>query len=414
MAVSTWTVDELCKSISVGLQNLFPEEIWVRGQIVGLTRSQAGHLYFDLIEPEATNRKANSKMSIVAFKGQLNSIQSVLKNLGNLTLEDGIEVRIRGRVSYYAPQGRIQFIMSGVDPQYTLGHLAAERDQVLRTLASEGLLELNKSLPLPMLPLRIGLVTSDGSAAYNDFANELLTSRYPFKIILVDARVQGSEAESAIVNALETIAHEEVDVIAVVRGGGAKTDLLAFDLESVARAIAKCPKPVFVGIGHETDRSITDEVAHTSVKTPTACAVALIEQVNNFEVFLGRLSSSIANKAQQRLARANETLENSGARIAKARTVIQTQDDRLAEFSTALTRFSNRALEQAKKRVQAAADLQRAFHPLQVLRRGFSITRDENGSILKDDAPPGTQLITETFGATISSQVTTSSRKEIQ
>ena len=181
MAVSTWTVDELCKSISVGLQNVFPEEIWLRGQIVGLTRSQAGHLYFDLIEPEATSRKANSKMSIVAFKGQLNSIESVLKKLGNLTLEDGIEVRIRGRVSYYAPQGRIQFIMSAVDPQYTLGHLAAERDQVLRTLASEGLLELNKSLTLPLLPLRIGLVTSDGSAAYNDFTTELLTSRYPFQ-----------------------------------------------------------------------------------------------------------------------------------------------------------------------------------------------------------------------------------------
>jgi exodeoxyribonuclease VII large subunit len=405
MAVSTWTVDELCRSISVGLQNIFPEEIWVRGQIVGLTRSQAGHLYFDLVEPEATNRKANSKMSIVAFKGQLSSIESVLKKLGNLTLEDGIEVRIRGRVSYYAPQGRVQFIMSAVDPQYTLGHLAAERDQVLRILASEGLLELNKSLTLPMLPLRIGLVTSDGSAAYNDFTNELLTSRYPFQIFLVDARVQGSEAESAIVNALKTITQTEVDVIAVVRGGGA---------ESVARAIANCPIPVFAGIGHEIDRSITDEVAHTSVKTPTACAVALIEQVNNFEVLLGRLSSSIANKAQQRLARANETLENSGSQIAKARTVIQLQDVQLAEFSTDLTRFSNRALEQAKKRIQAAADLQRAFHPLQVLRRGFSITRDQNGFILRDEAPPGTQLITETFSATISSQVTTSSRKETQ
>jgi exodeoxyribonuclease VII large subunit len=165
---------------------------------------------------------------------------------------------------------------------------------------------------------------------------------------------------------------------------------------------------------HEIDRSITDEVAHTSVKTPTACAVALIEQVNNFEVLLGRLSSSIANKAQQRLARANETLENSGSQIAKARTVIQLQDVQLAEFSTDLTRFSNRALEQAKKRIQAAADLQRAFHPLQVLRRGFSITRDQNGFILRDEAPPGTQLITETFSATISSQVTTSSRKETQ
>jgi len=140
----------------------------------------------------------------------------------------------------------------------------------------------------------------------------------------------------------------------------------------------------------------------------------LIEQVNNFEVFLDHLSSSIANKAQQRFTRANETLENSGNRIAKARTVLQTQDNRLAEFSTDLTRFSNRALEQAKKRVQAAADLQRAFHPLQVLRRGFSITRDQNGFILIGEAPPGTQLITETFGATISSQVTTSARKETQ
>ena len=131
MAVHTWTVDELCSAVGDALRAIFPDELWIRGEISGLRRSPAGHLYFDLIEPGATGRGADTRISVVAFRGPLRGIEAVLRKVGNLALEDGIEVRIRGRVDYYPPQGRVQFMMNAIDPRYTLGQLAADRDEVL-------------------------------------------------------------------------------------------------------------------------------------------------------------------------------------------------------------------------------------------------------------------------------------------
>ena len=184
--------------------------------------------------------------------------------------------------------------MTAIDPHHTLGQLSVDRERVLQSLHKAGLLETNPSLQVPTVPLHIGLVTSDGSAAYNDFVNEISSSQYPFRISLAHSAVQGTEAEMGLVNAIQQLVDTDVDVIAVVRGGGARTDLLAFDLESVARAVALAPIPVFSGIGHEIDRSIVDEVVHTAFKTPTACAAAIVQIVTAFDQQLNDSARRIA------------------------------------------------------------------------------------------------------------------------
>src|SRR5262249_31546231 len=156
-------------------------------------------------------------------------------------------------VDFYAPTGKLTLKMRGLDPMYTLGQLAADRDRLLRRLVGEGLLDAQRRLPLPACPYRVGLVTSVGSAAWHDVTDELRRSGLRWQLVVCDTSVQGANAEYGIAGALRRLGRAEVDVIALVRGGGSRTDLATFDTEVVARAIAGLPVPVLTGLGHEID-----------------------------------------------------------------------------------------------------------------------------------------------------------------
>ena len=272
----TYSVAELGQRLLDVLDTCFPDDVWVHGVIVNLQRSRNGHVYFDLCDLVESGQPPLAKLPVALFKMNKDVVNMLLKRTGNIRMEDGVQVRIRGVVTFYPPTGRLQLRMTSIDPSFTLGSMAADRDRVLKKLAAEGLIERNRSMPLAAAPLHVGLVTAAGSAAYHDFMTELKHSNISWHVQHIDVQVQGARAEAAICAALATFAQRSVDVIAIVRGGGSRTDLMAFDSELVARAIAASPAPVFTGIGHETDRAIADEVAHTCYKTPTACAQALV------------------------------------------------------------------------------------------------------------------------------------------
>ena len=301
-----------------------------------------------------------------------------MRRSGGIRMHDGVEIRIRGQLTYYPPQGRVQLVMSLIDPQFTLGRMAEARQALLDRLSDEGLLDRNHQQPFPELPLRIGLVTSDGSAAYHDFVDELTASGYPFRITLVDSRVQGIDAVPGLAAALELPGADsgfDVDVMVVVRGGGARTDLAVFDHEIVARAIAACPVPVVVGVGHETDRSVADEVAHTSVKTPTAAARSLIEAVAEFDARLNDATERIRSLTHLHLIRANEHLTGSGARLAaSARRTVERERIAMEQRAYRLQRAPSRILERADTELQLAGVRLRANDPSVALRRGWTIT----------------------------------------
>src|SRR5262249_11965720 len=182
----------------------------------------------------------------------------------------------------YAPQGRVQLKMTAIDPVFTVGGIAVARERVVRGLAADGVLDRNACTAMPLVPLRVGLVTSVGSAAFHDFVHELGASGLAFRVAVVDVRVQGDNASRRIVYGLRQMAVRELDVVVLVRGGGSRADLAPFDSDAVARAIVAMAVPVICGVGHETDRSVADQVAHTSCKTPTACAQLLVAQVREF------------------------------------------------------------------------------------------------------------------------------------
>ncbi len=194
-----------------------------------------------------------------------------------------MKVRIFGQLDFYAPTGRLGLKMAGIDPRFTLGELSQARDQVVRALVASGLFDANRARRLSPIPLRVGVVASVGSAAWHDFRDELDRSGFGFDLAVCDTRVQGEWAVPMVAAAIRTLTRRgDLDCVVVIRGGGARNELATFDAESIAVAIATSPVPVLTGLGHEVDRSVADEVAHTALKTPTACAGALIDAVHDY------------------------------------------------------------------------------------------------------------------------------------
>ena len=295
---ATFSVAEVCELLGRAVREAFPSEIWVRGEIHDLKRPPSGHVYFDLCDPGELGRAATARLSVALFAKQRDVVNRILRRAGGaVRMTDGVEVRLRGALALHPPTGQLSLVMSLIDPAYTLGRLAAEREQLLRRLAEEGLLERNRSLPLCPAPLRVGLVTSLGSAAAHDFLDELERSQLAFRVLAFDSRVQGEGAARSVGRAVARAARAGVDVVVVVRGGGARTDLATFDGETVVRAVAGAAVPVWTGIGHEIDTSLCDTVAHRSFKTPTAVAAALVEQVSAHLAALERCWSDIRARA---------------------------------------------------------------------------------------------------------------------
>ena len=408
----TWSVGDLCEAIRDTFTAVFPDEIWIEGEISSLKFHSSGHVYFDLIEPDNSGNHVD-KMSVALWKGRRNSVESVLSRADAGPLTEGIKIRIRGELSFYAPQGRVQLLMTAIDPHHTLGQLSIDRERVLQSLSKDGLLETNRSLRLSPVPLHVGLVTSDGSAAYNDFVDEISSSRYPFKISLAHSSVQGTDAEASLITAIQALANTDADVIAVVRGGGARTDLLAFDLENVARAVALAGTPVFSGIGHEIDRSVVDEVAHTAFKTPTACAAALVQTVAAFDQALGHSARRIANLANSCHDRAAALISSSARSINdRARRTLDVKNGQLNAASNRLRDLSLMAIDRNLERCNRNFDLLQALDPSRTLARGFSITRDEHGKVIRDVTPSGVTIVTETATSFITSTVTDSASRD--
>src|ERR687893_438686 len=352
----TWSVPELGEAIGLSLRAAFPDEVWVRGVIRNLNPGRrGGTVWFDLVEPAVggdLSRPPQASLSVVLFDMARRRVNARLTDAGGgVRMSDGTEVRLRGRLTFYDRGGRLQLQMSDIDPAFTLGRLAADRERLLRTLDAEGLLTRQAALPRPLVPLRLGLVTSRGSAAEHDVLDELRRSGIGFSIARADVRVQGSRAARSVEWGLQAVAARGVDAVLLVRGGGATTDLAAFDGEVIARAVAALGVPVLTGIGHDIDRSVADEVAHASYKTPTACAQAVVADVRAVE---------------RRTADAGRELDAVEAQV-------------------------------------------RALDPARTLARGWSITRGADGRVVRSAAAlaPGDALVTTLADGQVASTVTT-------
>ncbi|MDE0700020.1 MAG: exodeoxyribonuclease VII large subunit [Acidimicrobiaceae bacterium] len=411
MNQGTFSVAELCSLIRTVIEQTMPDDVWVEGEISGLHRARNGHVYFDLVEPgEGPGAAPVATMPVVLFRESRDRVNRLLKRHGDpIRMSDGVCVRIQGRVDYYPPSARVQLRMSSIDPTYTLGKLAASKDALLAELSAEGILRANAAQLLAPVPLRVGLVTSIGSAAHADISTVFEQAGMAFTVVEVDTPVQGSGAEVPVAAAIRAAEDADADVVLVARGGGSKTDLAVFDHEVVARAIASVGVPVVTGIGHDIDRSVADEVAHTATTTPTAAAQFVVGRVQQWLDRLGDHERSLVAAGRRAVQRADQRVETvqSGVAVLTAnaldrsdrllaarcsrlvRTARSSQRRAVGQIAQAVARLEvaqRHGLTTAERRVDAVAAQVRALNPALALARGWSITRDGDGRVVRSAA----------------------------
>lgn len=455
---ATYGVGELTRVVAGMVARAFPAEVWVRGVVANRSDStrdggRSKVVFFDLVDPGQDRHRPGASLKVVLFDKERQRVNAqIVRDAGGaIRIDDGTEVRIRGRLALHEPRSQLQVVMSAIDPAFTLGRLAADREALLKRLDAEGLLARNRTLALPRVPLRVALVTSAGSAAHADFAHELERSGFRWDLTVLSCRVQGDGAVGSVTDRLVQASVTGFDVVALVRGGGARTELAVFDHEDIARAIAASAVPVVTGIGHEVDRSVADEVAHLAHKTPTACAAALVERVAGFVADAERTWASVAATAARRLVTEHSLLRGHAGAVGRATaTGLAVQGERLAHLSRSLERAAASAtvradgalaqratrvgvlaagsLEHAHRRVStsssgiraartqlaladarldAVAAVVSAADPARALSRGWSVTRTAAGHVVRSpaDVGPGQELITQLAGGTVHSVV---------
>lgn len=433
MSDEFFTISQLNQFIKDVLNLGFPQTVWVCGEIQGYDRNKSrNHIFFELVEKDPQSKDIIAKIGLVIFSGKKSQIEATLRRSENaFSLKDDIEVKFACKVDFYAPHGVVRLIVDEIDPVHTLGKLAQEKQKLIAELQKKGVFDKNKELDLPLVPMNIGLITAFDSAAYNDFFAELTKSGLGFKIFLRDCLVQGKNAEADIVKALDEIDKiEGLDLVVITRGGGSIADLSCFDSRLIAEKIALLRLPVVSGIGHEINISVTDLAAHTFAKTPTAVAQFL---VNRVEEFLGDISDKlkyIIDTSQSKIKSEKQRLKDEAVCLqASTMRFLKVHSETIVRFSElvkyrpisflkdSITRLDQNkidVLEKARLRVNKERDRLKSYikiieilSPKNTLKRGFSITRGENGKIIKSvsGVTKDDKLITEVNDGFIESQV---------
>ncbi len=334
------------------LRNDFDGDIWVVGEVSGW-RQKRGHAFFELVERHEWNRSnPKARLKVVAFEQERDRIEGMMAKMQPpLAMRDGLEIRVQGRVEIVERTGAFQLRIRELDPYHTISALTQQRERVLEALDDMGISEQNLALEVPEVPLRVGLITSVGSDAYNDVINELKLSGLGFQVLVFDARMQGAKLEHTVLQAMRFFEKNQhrVDVVALVRGGGARSDLSQFDTFEIGKAICELPVPMLCGIGHHMDHCLVDDLVRP-FKTPTAVAQALVFQVQSFVQALDTIESTMIPEVQRQLYAHSDTLDVVGRQIAREASLrVSGRDDELRNLTTDLGRWTQARLREGRR-----------------------------------------------------------------
>lgn len=283
MERKTYSLYELSQYINKIIKVNIDEAIWIRTEISECREHANGHCYLEFIEKNPTTDSLIAKVKANIWAQTYRMLKPMFEQQTGETLRAGLNVLVAVVVEYHDVYG-LSLNVRDIDPSYTLGELAKRRQEIIRKLEADGVMEMNKELEMPLLPQRLAIISSATAAGYDDFCNQLDTNSEGFIFYkkLFPALMQGDKADISIIEALDRV-YEHIDAfdaVVMIRGGGATTDMACFDSYELALHCAQFPLPIITGIGHQRDLSIIDMVAHTSVKTPTAAAAFLIEQMD--------------------------------------------------------------------------------------------------------------------------------------
>ena len=402
------TLFELNSLVSEVLENAMPRQYWVEAELSDVNERR-GHLFAELIEKDEDSNTPVARASAKCWASTWYSLKRTFERVTGEQLRTGMKVLLKVYVQFHPAYG-FSWIIADIDPTFTLGDLAKKRMEIIAQLKAEGIFDMQRQLSLPMFCQHIAVISSATAAGYGDFCNHLHNNPYGFffKTTLFHAVMQGEQIESSVIDALNRIfdAHEEYDCVVIIRGGGATSDMSGFDALELAENVANFPLPIITGIGHDRDECILDMVSHTRVKTPTAAAALLIDNLHTAERRIDDARQRIANLTSRKMEveklRLSRLAERLPALFGSVKDKQEARLDILQErlFRLAEIRLSNceNIVGQLEKKISLTAEhlLMVEKHRLELLegraqnldpqlllRRGYSITL-VGGKALRD------------------------------
>ena len=405
---------ELNRIVRETIECEMPDEYWVEAEL-SECRESRGHCYLELIEKDEQTATPIAKARATCWASKWAMVRPYFERTTGQRLVAGMKVLLKVYPQFHEAFG-FSWIVTDIDPTYTLGDMARKRQEIIRQLKEEGVFDLQKELTLPLFCQRIAVISSETAAGYGDFCNQLSNNPYGFQFEthLFPAIMQGEGVEQSIISALEQIYNYQLsiincqfDCVAIIRGGGATSDLSGFDTLALAEHVANFPIPIIIGIGHDRDECILDMVSHTRVKTPTAAATLLIDHLKGVLETIEGAQSMITHYVQQKLSIVNSQLSIISAAITRMFSVVKTrQEVKIDALQQRIPMLLERRLLAESHRLQLMEEKLKALDPQLLLKRGYSITL-HHGRAVRDpqSLQPGDEIETRLEKGTIVSIV---------
>ena len=381
------TLFELNRLVRETIECELPHEYWVEAEL-SECRESRGHCYMELIEKDKQTATPIAKARANCWAQKWVMIRPYFERATGQRLVAGMKVLLKVYPQFHEAFG-FSWIVTDIDPTYTLGDMARKRQEIIRQLKEEGVFDLQKELTLPLFCQHIAVISSETAAGYGDFCNQLADNPYGFQFQtqLFPAIMQGEGVEGSIINALERIYDQPFDCVVIIRGGGATSDMSGFDTLALAEHVANFPIPIITGIGHDRDESILDMVSHTRVKTPTAAAALLIDHLKEVLDTVNNAQNSITRLVQQKLSTLSAQLSSVSEAIPRLFSIVKTrQEAKIDALQQRLPMLLERRLLAENHRLQLMEEKLKALDPQLLLKRGYSITL-HNGRAVKDATP---------------------------
>lgn len=407
---------ELGRLIRQALREGLPDAYWIQAELSEVREAYNGHCYVELVQKAERGNALLAKARGTIWANVYKMLKPYFEHTTGQAFTAGIKVLLQVSVEYHEQYG-LSLTVHDIDPTYTIGDMERRRREILQQLEEEGVLTLNKELPMPLLPQRVAVVSAVGAAGYGDFCDQLVKNPYGFVFypMLFPAVMQGDRVEETVIAALDRIAAERDlwDVVVIIRGGGATSDLSGFDTYALAVNCAQFPLPIITGIGHERDDTVLDVVAHTRVKTPTAAAEYLISCLMEAATTLDELTTSLATGITNRIHREEKRVEQIAQRLPALFSVIHANGlHRIEQLEMRMSTALKQTLVAQKHRLELIERIVEGSSPQHILQRGYSITRCE-GRVVRDvsDLSEGSVLTTMFAEGEVTSVVNSKTKK---
>lgn len=378
MTDNSFSLSELNRRVKDAIRDHLPETYWLRAETSDVRRNQNGHCYLEFVEKDADKQHIVAKARGMIWSNVFQMLSAYFEAETGQSFTSGLNVLVRVSVDFHELYG-FSLTVVDIDPSFTLGEIARNRQQVLRQLEEEGVLTLNRELELPELTLRIAVISSPTAAGYGDFCDQLVrnSGRFAFQTRLFPAIMQGERSESSIIGALEKVYGYShlFDAVAIIRGGGATSDLNCFDSYALAVNVAQFPLPVVSGIGHERDVTVLDHVAHTRAKTPTAVAEFFIGHITQTatgladleERLVGQTRSVLQEEVSQLRLLTREAVHFSALLLQRETALVQ-------KISERMRHQLNQRMQEQRHQIETKEQYIRMVSPANVLKRGYTLT----------------------------------------